>query len=187
MDEIKKIVELLPSEGINRIAETLCDTFEKIVSPLTATTAGAGVFIQSKFEALNAHQQGLAAKCLYEAKEKVGAKTPNKRTVVKPQVVYEALDNTEQMTDESMRSLWSNLLAREFLEGGVHPEIAKLLAKMTSQDALLLLHIANKEPRNRYILVSENQGGVVQYFCTGKHPVGEFLELCSRVYRRRFQ
>jgi hypothetical protein len=37
------------------------------------------------------------------------------------------------------------LLAKEFTEGSVHPEIAKLLSEITSQDAVLLLKIAEKD------------------------------------------
>lgn len=153
MEDIKKIAELIPTEGMNRIAETLCDTFKELVLPLTATTAGVGQLIQTKFETLNIHQQIIAAKCLQEAKEKVGSRKPNKEAVVKPQVVYEALDDADQQTDDSIRSLWSNLLAREFVDGDVHPEIAKLLTRITSRDALLLLSIAEEEPKARYMMV----------------------------------
>ncbi len=102
---------------------------------------GVGRLIQNKFQKLSVEQQIIAAKCIQEAKEKARLKTKNPNTVVKPAVVYEAFDNTDQQTDETIRTLWSNLLANEFSEGNVHPEIAKLLSKITTQDAILLVKI----------------------------------------------
>ena len=112
---------------------------------MTATTEGIGKLIQTRFEKLNGQQQIIAAKCIQETKEKVQKRQQKKHTVIKPLVIYEALDNADQQTDETIRSLWSNLLSKEFAEGSVHPEIAKLLSNVTTQDALLLLEIAEKD------------------------------------------
>jgi len=143
MNDIGSIAKILPTEALNQLAQTVCETFEKIIYPITATTEGIGKLIQTKFESLNIQQQIIATKCFQETKEKIDRIDDKKEhVVIKPLVIYEALDSTEQQTDETMRSLWSNLLAREFTDGSVHPEIAKLLSKITSQDAIVLNRIA---------------------------------------------
>jgi hypothetical protein len=70
---------------------------------------------------------------------------PKPDLIVKPGVVYEALANTDSQTDNTIRDLWSNLLANEFTDGSVHPEIAKILSRLTSSDAVLLLKIAQQD------------------------------------------
>lgn len=145
MNEVEMVAKALPKEAWNKLANTACDTFKKIIYPLTATTEGIGKLIETRFERLNDQQKVIAAKCIEETKEKLKKIEKRNYVVIKPLVVYEAIDNTDQQTDETIRSLWSNLLAREFSDGSVHPEIAKLLTKITSQDALLLLTIAEKD------------------------------------------
>lgn len=145
MREIKDIVKTVPKEAWSQLAKTACDSFEKIIYPITATTEGIGRLIQIRFERLQDEQKIIAAKCLEETKEKVSKSKVYKGHAIKPVIVYEALDNTDQQTDETIRSLWSNLLAKEISEGNVHPEIAKILSKITSQDALLLLKVSENE------------------------------------------
>lgn len=145
MNEIESVAKALPKEAWNQLTKSACSTFEKIIYPLTATTAGIGKLIQTRFEKLNVQQQIIAAKCIQETKEKIENIKPKEHVAIKPLVVYEALESTDQQTDETIRSLWSNLLAKEFTEGSVHPEIAKLLSQITSQDAILLLEIAEKD------------------------------------------
>lgn len=145
MNEIESVANALPKETWNQLSKTACSAFEKIIYPITASTEGIGRLIQTKFEILNIQQQIIASKCIQETKDKVDKITQNNHVVIKPLVVYEALDNTDQQTDGTIRSLWSNLLAREFTEGSVHPEIAKILSNLTSQDALLLHKIAEKD------------------------------------------
>lgn len=143
MEELNQMVKSVPKEALSQLAKTTCEIFEKLILPLTATTEGVGRLIQNKFNKLSIEQQIIAAKCIQEAKEKTKYNRPN--VIVKPTVVYEALDCADQQTDETIRTLWSNLLAKEFAEGSVHPEIAKLLAKITTQDAILLAKITEED------------------------------------------
>ncbi|WP_157726464.1 Abi-alpha family protein [Imhoffiella purpurea] len=147
MDEAKEIVAKIPKEAWAKLASTACETFEKIIYPLTATTEGIGRLIELRFSKLCDEQKIIAAKCLEEAHEKVKHASEHKKTprVIKPAVVFESLDNTDNQTDETIRSLWANLLANEFLQGDVHPEIARLLSKITAQDALVLLDVAKND------------------------------------------
>lgn len=147
MNEIEEITKAVPKEAWSQLTATACATFEKLIYPLTATTEGIGRLIEMRFKKLQDEQKIIAAKCIEEAYTKVNSSKaqPKENLVVKPVVVYEALDNADNQTDQTIRSLWANLLANEFIEGSVHPEIARLLSKITSQDALLLLDIAQKD------------------------------------------
>ena len=145
MDELNQIAKSVPKESWTQVTKTACETFEKLILPITATTEGVGRLIQDKFEQLSETQKILAAKCLQEAHEKSYSNIKKQKTIIKPVVVYEALENTDNQTDETIRSLWSNLLANEFTDGSVHPEIAKLLSRLTTQDALLLVRIAKND------------------------------------------
>jgi hypothetical protein len=53
MKEIEAVAKALPKEAWIQLAQTACNTFEKIIYPLTATTEGIGKLIQTKFEKLN--------------------------------------------------------------------------------------------------------------------------------------
>lgn len=145
MEDLGMIAMTVPKEAWSRLANTACETFEKLIYPLTATTEGIGRLIQIRFNRLNDEQKIIAAKCLQETNEKIKNIDPRSGIVIKPIVIYEALENTDQQTDETIRSLWSNLLAKEFTDGSVHPEIAKVLTKITSKDALLLLDVSDCE------------------------------------------
>lgn len=158
MNELSNVTSKLPKEAWNKIVDTACDTFEKLIYPLTASTEGIGRLIERRFDQLEEEQKILAAKCLEEAAAKVKrAKQPKQKRsgdhVIKPAVVYEALNNADNQTDQTIRSLWANLLANEFMEGDVHPEIAKILGKITSHDALLLHEIAQYDKKPITVMV----------------------------------
>ena len=156
MDDLtKSVVKSVPKEAWAQLARTACKTFEKVIYPLTATTEGIGRLIEIKFNKLEDEEKIIAAKCIQEAQIKVKkSKTIRKpKLVIKPIIVYESLKNTSNQTDETIRTLWANLLANEFIEGDVHPEIAKILSKITSADALLLLDIAKNDEEHLSIRV----------------------------------
>lgn len=155
MDNIKEITKLVPKEAWSQLAKTACETFERIIYPLTATTEGIGRLIEIKFNKLADEEKIIAAKCIQEANDKVkkAKNKKNKNIVIKPSVIYESLENTSNQTDDTMRSLWANLLANEFLVGEVHPEIAKILSKITSADALLLLEVSKNDSEHLSIKV----------------------------------
>lgn len=147
MDDQANIIKSIPKEAWSQLAKTACLTFEKLIYPLTATTEGIGRLIELRFSKLEDEQKIIAAKCLDDAYRKIqeSKNRPKPDLIVKPGVVYEALANTDNQTDSTIRGLWSNLLANEFTDGSVHPEIAKMLSRLTSSDAVLLLKIAQQD------------------------------------------
>src|SRR5690606_31052473 len=90
-----------------------------------------------------------------EAIDKVkGLQEPDFRNVVvKPQIIYTVLENTESQSDESVRDLWSNLTARELSEGSIHPEIARTFSRLTSSDLVVLSQLYAEESSTAKLLL----------------------------------
>jgi hypothetical protein len=95
----------------------------------------------------NEVQKIYAEQTIKEALEKVKKVNTSDYTnvVVKPQVIYTVLENTESQSDDSIRDLWSNLTAREITEGSVHPEIARIFSKLTAPDLIVLSKLYEEE------------------------------------------
>jgi hypothetical protein len=116
------------------------EVINKLIYPITATTVGVGKLIEQKFSTLNDVQKIIAEQTLREAADKISkAKNSDfKNVVVKPQVIYTVLENTDSQSDDFIRSLWANVTARELSEGSVHPEIVRLFSKLTAPDLIVL-------------------------------------------------
>lgn len=125
---------------------TTIDIINKLIFPITATTVGIGKLIEHKFNTLNAIQKIIAEQTLREATEKVNKSGVRdfSYVVVKPQIIYTVLENADCQSDDFIRSLWANLTAREMSEGSIHPEIARLFAKLTAPDLVVLSELHSK-------------------------------------------
>jgi len=116
------------------------EVINKLIYPITATTVGVGKLIEQKFSTLNEVQKLIAEQTLREATDKISKANNNNFTnvVVKPQIIYTVLDNSDSQSDDFIRSLWANVTARELSEGSVHPEIVRLFTKLTAPDLMIL-------------------------------------------------
>jgi hypothetical protein len=116
------------------------EVINKLIYPITATTVGVGKLIEQKFSTLNDVQKIIAEQTLREAADKISkAKNSDfKNVVVKPQVIFTVLENTDSQSDDFIRSLWANVTARELSEGSIHPEIVRLFSKLTAPDLIVL-------------------------------------------------
>ncbi|MDK1286840.1 hypothetical protein [Pseudoalteromonas umbrosa] len=148
--DMNQLAEALPKEAITKITDLACTTFQKVTYPLTATTAGIGLLIETKFEALNEMQKVLAAKAIEKAKEKVEQASTATSESIKPQIYYIALECADTFVDEVQEEIWTNVLARETVLGEIHPEIARLLSKLTTADLMLLNDIAMNQEKNSF-------------------------------------
>jgi hypothetical protein len=83
MEELNQIAKSVPKEAWLQMAKTTCETFEKLILPLTATTECVGRLIQNKFNKLSIEQQLIAAKCIQEAEEKTKFKVTLYNTQLK--------------------------------------------------------------------------------------------------------
>lgn len=122
------------------------DIVNKLIFPITATTVGIGKLIEHKFNTLNEVQKIIAEQTLREATEKVrnSGVRDFSFVVVKPQVIYTVLENSDSQSDDFIRSLWANLTAREMSEGSIHPEIARTFSKLTAPDLVVLSELHSK-------------------------------------------
>lgn len=143
---IGKAMQSIPPSSWEKIVETACTTFEKIVSPLTETTHGVGRLIQAKFDRLIDAQKVLAVEVIETATHKAKLSTHTVKPP-KPQILLQVIENSANETDETLRDLWSNLLAQEMTTQEIHPEVGRILSRLSSQDAQLLAQIA-EEPTN---------------------------------------
>ncbi|MDN3609810.1 hypothetical protein ACFFUP_16005 [Vibrio ostreicida] len=119
------------------------EVINKLIYPITATTVGIGKLIEQKFSTLNDVQKLIAEQTLREAADKISKanKSDFTNVVVKPQVIYTVLENSDSQSDDFIRSLWANVTARELSEGSVHPEIVRLFAKLTAPDLMVLTEL----------------------------------------------
>lgn len=131
-----EFVKEIPKEVWGATVEVI----NKLIYPITATTVGVGKLIEQKFSTLNEVQKIIAEQTLKDAADKISkAKNSDfKNVVVKPQVIYTVLENTDSQSDDFIRSLWANVTARELSEGSVHPEIVRLFSKLTAPDLIVL-------------------------------------------------
>jgi hypothetical protein len=149
MEEESNILKAIPKE----VWGAATDFIKQILYPITATTIGVGKLIEKKFKTLNEVQKIIAAQTLKEAVEKTKINDLTD-VVVKPQVIYSVLENSDHQIDETMRALWSNLAAREFSEGAVHPEIARLFSKLTLADITTISRIHQEQGSTLSLLLN---------------------------------
>ncbi len=138
-----EIAKAIPDKAWNKLVSTSCETFEKIIAPITATTSGIGRLIKAKFDQLLDEEKVLAAEVFKVAEDKAKASKKMKKKDVNPHVLITVINQSTIPTDNNIRELWSNLLANEISEGGVHPEIANILTRINSDDAIRLIEITD--------------------------------------------
>ena len=141
-----KAMQAVPESAWAQLVDTACSTFKALVAPITSTSAGAGRFIQAKFDRLVDTEKVLVAGALERATEKAKAKGGELRPP-RIRIAQAAIDATAVESDQAMRELWSNLLAQEMLNNSVHPEVCHILSRLGPQDARLLAELAQEGAR----------------------------------------
>jgi hypothetical protein len=135
----------MPAKSWNELVSTACSTFIQCVAPITATTGGIGRLIETKFDKLVESEKLLASKCLMDATHKIERSKKTISGKQKSKVVLAAIEESAIQSEEAIHHLWSNLLAQELINGGVHPEIPRILARLSTEDAILLAEIAEAD------------------------------------------
>ena len=143
---IGKLASAIPEEAWKELVDTACETFEKLVSPLTEITYGFGRLVQAKFDGLVDVQKVYAADNVAKAQEKAKNSKKTRKGNPKAPIVITAIEESSYQTDETIRQLWANLLAQELVSGDVHPEFTRILSRLSATDAQLLASIAEKNP-----------------------------------------
>ena len=139
-----KIAKAIPAKAWTRLVDTACNTFEQCLAPLTATTSGVGRFIQAKFDRMVEAEKVLAADILEKATQRASTAEVRPSGPIQANVVVAVLDQAGQQTDVNLRELWANLLAQEIVGGDVHPEVVRILSRLTAQEAQVLAELAEQ-------------------------------------------
>lgn len=143
-DNVSSVAHAIPDESWNKMVDTVVDTFKSLLSPITELTSGLGRLIQGKFNKLEDGEKVLVADTFSKASERVNklgkslSKEPNLNIVVS------VIEESSKQTDDSIREFWTNLLANEMSGNSVHPEIPKLLSRMSAEDARRLIKIGQE-------------------------------------------
>lgn len=147
---VGRLAKAIPANAWKRLVDTACDTFEKFVAPITETTSGIGRLIRAKFSKLEESEKVIVAATAEDASRKAKASKKRNQTI-NYRIFQKVIENAGAQAEEGIRDLWSNLLAREMCEGAVHPEVVDALARLTTNDALLLLKIAKGEKGKSFL------------------------------------
>jgi hypothetical protein len=142
---IGTLAKAVPAKAWNEMVSTACSTFKQCVAPIAATTAGIGRLIEVKFDKMVETEKILAAKCLTDATQKLEQAGKRSSGKQKSKVIVAAIEESASQSEEAIHQLWSNLLAQELIDGSVHPEIPKILARLSTEDAVLLAQIAEAD------------------------------------------
>lgn len=143
---IGQVMKAIPNSALERIVDTSCNTFEQVVSPITAITSGTSQVIQETFNLLTGVQKIWAKEIIENARRKVKqSKYPEK--MAKAKIILQVIENGGKEADASIRHLWSNLLAQEIISGSVHREVGRILSRLNAEDAQLLAIIAERKSR----------------------------------------
>lgn len=141
-----KVAEAIPDTAWVQLVDTACTTFRDVLAPLTSLSSGVGRLIESKFDRLVDAEKVLAAEMLNSAdkKSKKRKKSYHSRRPFNANLMIDAIEKSATETDPVIRELWSNLLAEEISEGEAHPEFARILGRLSGQDAQILAEIAEQ-------------------------------------------
>lgn len=144
-----KLANAIPDPAWQKLVDTACDTFSSIVFPLTATTEGLGRLIKARFDRLTDVEKVLAADAVQKAQKKVANSSNKVQGKVKSTVMISAIERASVETDKNIRDIWANLIANELLGKDVHPEFPLILERLSSNEALVLVEIAESSQKDK--------------------------------------
>jgi len=145
---MKEIIKSIPKESVDELTKFAIETLRSIFRPLTSTTNWVGMLVENKFSHLNEIQKIIAAESIRKVKEKIersAAEEVQTSAHMKPEVFYLMIENVDAQVDEVQSEVWTNVVAREIVNADIHPEIARIIAKLTTKDILLLAQINEKQ------------------------------------------
>ncbi|PZV11490.1 MAG: hypothetical protein DCF22_14445 [Leptolyngbya sp.] len=146
---IGKLAKAIPDSAWLKLVDTACDTFSKVIAPITSTTMGLGKLIEAKFDGMVDAQKILASDAVQRANQKIEKSNRKPKGKIKSTVIISAIEKASIETDDSIRDLWANLIANEILDGDVHPEFPRLVERISSNDAIVLLKIAERSQKEK--------------------------------------
>lgn len=151
---VGKLAEAIPDESWNQVVTTACDTFKSLIAPMTSTTGGIGRLITAKFDRLVDAEKLIASQILKNASQKASDSTSKSDRTPRASIIIKVIEASSSETDETLRELWSNLLANELADNSIHPEFIQILSRLSSTDAYRLIELAERsdEPPKKVTL-----------------------------------
>jgi len=146
---IGKLAKAIPDPAWLKLVDTACDTFSKVIAPITSTTMGLGKLIEARFDGMIDAQKVLAADAVERANKKIKKSNKISKGKIKSTVILSAIEKASVETDDNIRDIWANLIANEILDGNVHPEFPRLVERLSSNDAIVLLKIAQRSQKEK--------------------------------------
>ena len=142
-----KIVKAIPPEALNKVFGVLCETLEKLISPVTSATTGVAGYISAKFDGLIEYEKLNTAHMLKSAFEKTSGKIDVSTKEPNILVIIKIIESSSTQNDQNLQELWSNLLANELVHKSVHPEFVHILSRLSSKDAYRLMEFAKRDSK----------------------------------------
>jgi hypothetical protein len=141
---VGKLAEAVPDQVWISVVDTACSTFKNLVSPLTAITSGTGRLIEAKFDRLVEAEKVILSQTMSRATDKASRSTRKRKNQPKASIILKVIEASSSEVDTTLRELWTNLVANEFIDGSVHPEFIRILSRLSTVDAQRLIEIAQK-------------------------------------------
>lgn len=141
---VGKLAESIPDQAWTSVVDTACSTFKQIIAPLTAITSGTGRLIDAKFDRLVDAEKVISSQTMSRAVEKASRSHRKRQNKPKPSIILKVVENSSDEVDATLQELWANLVANEFIDGSVHPEFIRILARLSAIDAQKLIEIAQE-------------------------------------------
>ena len=141
---VGKALEAIPEPVWMEVVSTATNTFKDLVRPITAITAGVGRWMEQKFTNMVEVEKVLLADAVDRAQKKMRASEREVAPTQNLATLAAIVDGVSTSTDELLREMWVNLLARDLSSDAVHPEFIAILGRLSPSDAQLLADIAEK-------------------------------------------
>jgi hypothetical protein len=144
MTGIGKAMQAIPNKSYNMVVSTATSTFRSVLRPITATTEGAGRYIEACFDEWTDRKKVAAAAALKAAAEKADEANKERNPTPYARVLVLALDAATDDGDPLISELWQNLIANELTSGGVHPRFVRILRDLAPSDAHRLVKLVEE-------------------------------------------
>ena len=147
--DIVEIAKAIPDEVYIQSADAVVSNFNKLISPLTETTMGLGLYIKQKFENLVEVEKKVAVYSLQNALHKAKVKSEELGvpliTPVHAKSFVKSIEEASKEIDPLLHELWENLLADQFVNSQFHPHFVEVLPHFSPREAKLLSSLNSKE------------------------------------------
>jgi hypothetical protein len=137
-----KLAKAIPDQAWTSAVDTACSTFKQVIAPITALTSGTGRLIEAKFDRLVDAEKVIVSQTLLLAEEKSSRSRHKRKGNPKPSIILKVIEESSSEVDLTLRELWTNLLANELVDNSIHPELVRILQRLSALDAQMLLAIA---------------------------------------------